>query len=98
MRWAEIVQKQGVGELLVTSVDREGTEKGFDYELYTKLSRYVDLPLIANGGCGKMEDIEKISKNWCIDGVALSSSIHFDKLKILELKNYFKNKHLDIRY
>jgi len=98
MRWVEIVQKKGAGELLVTSVDREGTEKGFEYDLYNKLSKIVDVPMIANGGCGKIKDILEISKNISVDGVALSSVLHFDKFKINELKKFFKNKNFNIRY
>jgi imidazole glycerol-phosphate synthase subunit HisF len=98
MRWVEIVQKKGAGELLVTSVDKEGTEKGFENDLYSKLSKNVDVPMIASGGCGKIKDILEISKNICVDGIAISSVLHFDKLKINEIKKFFKNKNFNIRY
>ena len=98
LKWVEIVQKKGVGELLVTSVDQEGTEKGFDYELYKKIKDLVHVPMIANGGCGKIEDILEVSKNDKVDGVALSSVLHFNKIKISEIKNYFIKKNYNIRY
>ena len=97
MKWIEIVQKKGIGELLVTSVDKEGTEKGFDNDLYKKLSKNVEVPMIANGGCGKIEDIVNISNNISVDGVAISSALHFDKLKINQIKKIFKNKYFNIR-
>ena len=98
LRWVDIIQEKGAGELLITSVDREGTEKGFENDLYSKLSKKVDIPMIANGGCGKIKDILEISKNNCVDGVAISSVLHFDKLKIDEIKKFFKNKKFNIRY
>ena len=98
MRWVDIIQEKGAGELLITSVDREGTEKGFENDLYSKLSKKVDIPMIANGGCGKIKDILEISKYDCVDGVAISSVLHFDKLKIDEIKKFFKNKKFNIRY
>ena len=98
MKWIEIVQKKGIGELLITSVDREGTEKGFADDLYQKLSKNVDVPMIANGGCGKIEDIVKVSNNFSVDGVAISSALHFDKVKINEIKKCFKRKNFNIRF
>jgi len=98
MKWADIVQKQGVGELLVTSVDYEGTENGFDINLYSELSKNVTVPLIANGGCGKIDDIEELLNCANLDGVVMSSIFHFNKLKINEIKKHFKNKDYEIRY
>ena len=98
MKWIEIVQKKGIGELLITSVDREGTEKGFADDLYQKLSKNVDVPMIANGGCGKIEDIVKVSNNFSVDGVAISSALHFDKVKINEIKKCFKRKNFNISF
>ena len=98
LKWIEIVQKKGVGELLITSVDKEGTEKGFDYELYKEIKDFVQVPMIANGGCGEIEDILEVSKNNKVDGVALSSVLHFNKIKIPEIKKYFSKKNYNIRY
>jgi cyclase len=98
MNWIEIVQKKGAGELLITSVDNEGTEKGFDYELYEKIANIVKIPMIANGGCGKIYDVIKISENVKVDGVAISSALHYNKIKIDDLKNSFKKRSFNIRH
>lgn len=98
MNWIETVQKKGAGELLITSVDNEGTEKGFDYELYEKIANIVKIPMIANGGCGKIYDVIKISENVKVDGVAISSALHYNKIKIDDLKNSFKKRSFNIRH
>lgn len=98
MKWIETIQKKGAGELLVTSVDREGTEKGFDNDLYEKISKATSIPVIANGGCGKVKDIIDVSKNNYIDGVAISSALHFNKIKINEVKKYFSKNSFIVRY
>ena len=98
MKWIETVQKKGAGELLVTSVDREGTEKGFDNDLYEKISKATSIPVIANGGCGKVKDIVDVSKDNNIDGVAISSALHFNKIKINEVKKYFGKNSFIVRY
>lgn len=59
IEWAETVQRWGAGEILLTSIDREGTLDGYDLELIRKVAKFVDVPLVANGGCGSYEDMAR---------------------------------------
>ena len=86
INWIEKVQNDGCGEILLTSIDCEGTEKGFDLELIINLKKRIIKPLIISGGCGSMEDIIQIKKNFNHISVAIASLLHYDKIKILEIK------------
>lgn len=79
--WAKKVNELGAGELVVTSVDKEGTGEGFDIELISKISSLVDIPVIAHGGAGKKEDLLSIIKNGNVDAVALASVLHYHFIK-----------------
>ena len=88
MRWVEKLNKLGAGELLISSVDMEGTKKGFDKELYNKISEATDLPIIVNGGFGRLEDLTFFRSNKKLDSLALSSTIHYDLFTIKDIKNF----------
>ena len=82
----------GVGEILVTSIDQDGTLKGYDLDLIKQVSDNVDVPLVACGGAGSLEDIDdvlKISENI---NIAIGTALHKNILKIDEIKSYLKNK------
>jgi len=79
--WAQKVDELGAGELLITSVDREGTGEGFDLELISKVSSLVSIPIIAHGGAGKPEHIIEVFKEGMADAVALSSLLHYHFIK-----------------
>ena len=75
--WAQKADELGAGELLITSVDREGTGEGFDLELISKISSLVSIPIIAHGGAGIPEHIIKVFKEGMADAVVLSSILHY---------------------
>jgi len=79
--WAKKVEELGAGEILLTSVDKEGTGLGYDVELTKKVSELVSIPVIANGGAGDLADIEKIIKEGKADAVAVASMLHYDFIK-----------------
>ena len=87
LEWVKKLQDEGIGEIVVTSVDFEGTQKGFDLELLNNLNLIVKVPLILSGGIGNIGDIEIVFKIPCYSGVTISSVLHYDKLKISEIKN-----------
>ena len=58
INWAKELEKRGIGELLITSIDKEGTQRGFDIELYSSLAKEVNLPIIASGGAGNINHIK----------------------------------------
>ncbi|MFT7155107.1 MAG: cyclase [Parvicella sp.] len=81
LHWAERVQDLGVGELVITSVDREGTGKGFDLQLIKEVRNRLEIPIIAHGGAGKAQDVYDVFDEGKVNAVALSSIIHYEYLK-----------------
>lgn len=79
--WAKRVTELGAGEILLTSIDREGTGKGFDFELTRKISQSVSIPIIACGGAGNGEDVYNVIYNGKADAVCMASLFHYDFLK-----------------
>jgi cyclase len=79
--WAKKVEELGAGEILLTSVDKEGTGSGYDIELIRRVAESVSIPVIANGGAGKLEDIKEVIKKGKADAVSLASVLHYDFVK-----------------
>jgi cyclase len=79
--WASRVAELGAGEILLTSIDREGTGNGFDLELTRRVARSVSIPVIACGGAGKVEDVHEAIVTGAADAVALSSLLHYRQVK-----------------
>lgn len=83
--WAKKLEKDGVGEIFLTSVDRDGTKKGLDTELIKKIRKSVKVPIIVSGGTNDMADIKDAIKLKS-DGIGIGSAIHYNKLNIKEIK------------
>ena len=75
--WAQQIEELGAGELVITSVDKEGTGNGFDTELISKINKLVTIPVIAHGGAGKKEDVINLIKSSPISAVMISSIFHY---------------------
>jgi len=88
VEWAQEVERAGAGEILLTSVDREGTWDGFDYELVERVAGSVSIPVIAHGGAGCVEDIGKVVKQAGASAVALGSMVVFQKKGMGVLVNF----------
>ncbi len=88
IEWVKEIQDLGAGEILLTSVDKEGTGAGFDIELIKLVENLISIPLLAHGGAGKMEDIKNVIEQTSIDAVVLSSILHYSTIK----SNDFSNK------
>ncbi len=88
--WIEKVQEMGCGEILLTSIDQEGTESGFDIELIEKAHDKIFKPLIVSGGCGNLEHIKEVNDKFDNTSVALASVLHYKKLKIFDIKEAIK--------
>ena len=86
LEWAKKGYELGAGEILVTSVDMEGTKRGFDYELVYAISQIVPIPVIASGGMGKVDDLKKVIVESNADAVAFASILHYGKINIQTLK------------
>ena len=85
--WIKTVQGNGCGEILLTSIDQEGTELGFDIDLINNIKDYIKKPLIISGGCGSIQDILQIKENYVDDSVALASVLHYKKFSISNIKD-----------
>ena len=91
--WAQRVEELGAGEILITSIDNEGTKKGFDSELNEKVSSSVSIPVISSGGAGSDSDILSMFKTSEIEGVAIASMLHYNISSIREIKkNLIENQ------
>lgn len=95
--WAKKVVELGAGELLVTSMDKDGTKDGFDIELYQALNQVVDVPIIASGGAGKVEDFNQVFLKADVDGALAASVFHFGELTIADVKKSVKSKGVVVR-
>ncbi len=97
LQWALEGQNLGAGELLVTSIDRDGTQEGYDLELIETLSRQLKIPLIASGGGGKWEDIRDAFVKGKADAALAASIFHFNRCPIPELKQRLAKENIRIR-
>jgi imidazole glycerol-phosphate synthase subunit HisF len=91
VEWAKKVEDLGAGEIMLTSVDKEGTKRGFDIELYNAISEVVSIPTICCGGAGKKEHIADVISNKGVDAVALASVLHYNIESIKNLKEFLTN-------
>ncbi|KLE15895.1 imidazole glycerol phosphate synthase subunit HisF [Clostridium sp. C8] len=96
--WIEEGYKLGAGEILLTSMDADGTKKGFDLELTRKVSELVDIPVIASGGCGKIEDFKDVFIEGKADAALAASLFHYGNLKVKDVKEYLIKNDIGVRY
>lgn len=97
IEWSKRVEKLGAGEIMLTSIDKEGTKKGFDINLYQSVTNIVSIPIIASGGMGKSEDAVSLIKGANIDGIATASVLHYEIESIREIKNKMLKNHINVR-
>ncbi len=98
VKWAEEVFKLGAGEILLTSMDRDGTKIGYDNELLRIVSESIGIPVIASGGAGAKSHFYDAFTEGKADAVLAASLFHFGELKIMDLKEYLKNRGIEIRH
>jgi cyclase len=97
LTWAKKSVQLGAGEILLTSMDRDGTKDGFDIELTKIVSESVNVPVIASGGAGKKEDFATVFKNGKADAALAASLFHFGELTVSEVKKYMKENKIAVR-
>ena len=95
--WAKEVVAKGAGELLVTSMDKDGTKDGFDIDLYQQLGAAVNVPIIASGGAGDLADFSDVFLDANVDGALAASVFHYGELTISDVKDYLKTKGVVVR-
>ena len=95
MEWILKGVSLGAGEILLTSMDADGTKDGFDLDLYRAVSKIVNVPVIASGGCGKLEDFKSVLE---VSDAALAASIfHYEESSVLNVKKYLKEEGVAVR-
>ncbi|MCR5396426.1 MAG: imidazole glycerol phosphate synthase subunit HisF [Lachnospiraceae bacterium] len=97
VEWAKTVEKRGAGEILLTSMDCDGTKAGYDIALTKAISEAVDIPVIASGGAGEMSHFYDALTTGGADAALAASLFHYKELEIMELKKYLKEKGVSVR-
>ena len=95
--WIKKGVKLGAGSVLLTSIDNDGTQKGFDIGLCSEIYKICEAPLVISGGMGKIEDIIPIAEQFELSGVAMGSALHYENLKISKLKKQLLDMGCKIR-
>lgn len=97
VQWAKRVEELGAGEILLTSIDRDGTKEGYDIELTKRVSESVKIPVIASGGAGKLEHLYQAIIEGKASAVLLASLLHFRILTISQIKKYLIESGIEVR-
>ncbi len=97
VEWAKQAEELGAGEILLTSMDGDGTKAGYDIELTRTIAEAVGIPVIASGGAGTLEHFYEALTDGKADAALAASLFHFKELEIKEVKEYLKDKHVPVR-
>lgn len=97
LSWAEKCVALGAGELVVNSIDTDGVKQGFDLEMLDAVAKRVDVPIIASGGAGKIQDFIKLFENPAIDAGLAASIFHFREVEIRGLKEELQKQGVEVR-
>jgi len=97
IKWMQEVEERGAGEILLTSMDRDGTKSGFDIELLSIVNELVRIPVIASGGAGNIQHCVEVVLKANADAVLAASIFHFREVEIKDLKNEMIKNGIDVR-
>ena len=97
VEWAIKAESLGAGEILLTSMDADGTKAGFDIELTRKISENVKIPVIASGGAGSKEHFRQVLTDGAADAALAASLFHYRELEISDLKDYLSTNGIPVR-
>lgn len=97
LSWIKEGEKRGCGEILLTSMDHDGTKNGFAIDLNSRISTNIDIPLIASGGAGRAEDFYDVFSLGKADAALAASVFHFHEIDIMDLKRYLKDRGIAVR-
>jgi len=95
--WVKEAAQRGAGEILFTSMNHDGTKKGFALKALNHINKLINIPIIASGGAGTMAHFAEVFKNGQTDAALAASVFHFGEIGIPELKNYLKKQNISIR-
>ncbi len=97
IEWAKKAEKLGAGEILLTSIDKDGTKDGYDILLTREIVNSVSIPVIASGGCGKPDDMVDVFKKSNVDAALAASIFHYQTHGVNGVKMYLKDKQIPVR-
>jgi cyclase len=97
VKWAQKMQIKGAGEILLTSMDRDGTKDGYDIPLTDAVCSAVNIPVIASGGAGRLEDFYNVFEETSADAALAASVFHFGEIQVEKVKEYLKSKKVNVR-
>lgn len=97
IEWAQKGEALGAGEILLTSMDADGTKKGFDLEMTRAVTNAVRIPVIASGGCGALEHFSEVFEQADADAALAASLFHFGELTVPQVKDYLRTKKIPVR-
>ena len=94
--WAKQAIDLGCGEIRIMSVDKEGSQNGFDFNIFNKMRKIANIPIILEGGAGGLDDLEEAYDNG-VNGIALGSQLVFSDSNLIKIKKHLKTKNKNIR-
>lgn len=97
VEWAKKATALGAGEILLTSMDADGTKKGFDLELCRAIKQAVNVPVIASGGCGQVEHFAQVFEEDVADAALAASLFHYNELSVRDVKEHLKQRGVEVR-
>ena len=97
VEWAKVLESCGVGEILISSIDKDGIGSGFDTSLIQQIAESVSVPVIADGGAGTPEHIGQLCKAIKVDAVCVASMLHYRHSTVQEIKRYVKEQGFEVR-
>lgn len=97
IEWAKKVESLGAGEILLTSIDNDGTENGYDIELTSAICKSIRIPVIASGGCGSSTDMYHVFEKTDVDAVLAASIFHYEKFTVDKVKRFLFDKGINMR-
>lgn len=97
MAWAEQAVSLGAGEIVLNSIDADGTKAGYDIEITRRVSDAVGVPVVASGGAGKLEHLAEVLEAGHADAVLAASIFHFGEYSVADVKKYLKSRHIPVR-
>ena len=97
MEWAKEAEKLGAGELLLTSMDKDGTKEGYDIQLTKAISEAVNIPIIASGGAGSLESILEVFTKGKADAALAASIFHYGKYAVKDVKEFLRQNGVEVR-
>jgi cyclase len=97
VEWAREAAERGAGEILLTSIDRDGTRAGFDCRLTAAVSKAVPIPVIASGGAGSLEHFSEVFIQGCADAALAASIFHFSEHSVTNLKELLRSRGIPVR-